>query len=405
MNAICLVVDRLHAGYVGAYGNSWIETPSLDRLASRAFLFDQALVDSPELELLYRSYWHGWHALGGAAAESRPTLAKLLHEAGVTTVLVSDEPQVTRHPLARDFDELIEIRPPTGPQTIASKVEQTHFGQCFVRIIDRLESAQGPFLLWCHLGGLGTTWDAPLGFRQAYWDEGDPPPPETADVPDRTLPAKYDPDELLGVTQAYCGQVTLLDTCLGAFLDFFDSLPISSETLLTLTSTRGFPLGEHGRIGPCDGALFGETVHVPWMMQLPDGAGAAVRSQALVEPADLWATLLESWGVGPAPHSPTGASIMPLVRQEAATLRDRLCTAGRDAQRAIRTPAWYLRADLAPELFTKPDDRWEMNNVASRCRDVVERLQAALTEYELALLASRVFDLPPLDDLLVNGIE
>ena len=52
MNAICLVFDRLHAGYLGAYGNSWIETPAFDRLASQSFLFDRALIDSPELPLL-----------------------------------------------------------------------------------------------------------------------------------------------------------------------------------------------------------------------------------------------------------------------------------------------------------------------------------------------------------------
>ena len=235
-------------------------------------------------------------------AESRPSLAALLDAADVTTVLLTDEPQVARHPLAEDFDELIEIDPPWQANN-AAEIEQTHFGRCFVQIIDWLESARGPFLLWCHLGGLGTTWDAPLRFRQAYWDEGDPPPPETADVPDRMLPADYDPDELLGITQAYCGQVTLLDTCLGAFLDYFYGLPISSETLLTLTSARGFPLGEHGRVGPCDGALFGETVHVPWMMQLPDAAGAAVRSQALVEPSDLWASLLDWWGIAAAPFA------------------------------------------------------------------------------------------------------
>ena len=42
MNAICLVIDRLHAGYVGAYGNTWIETPAMNRLASQSFLLDQA---------------------------------------------------------------------------------------------------------------------------------------------------------------------------------------------------------------------------------------------------------------------------------------------------------------------------------------------------------------------------
>jgi arylsulfatase A-like enzyme len=422
-SAICLVLDRLHAGTIGAYGNSWIETPSLDRLASQAFLFDQALLDSPELGRLCRSYWQGWHALAVTVPESHPSLAKLLHDAGVKTVLLTDEPQIARHPLAGDFDELIEIDPPTKPQLTAGEIEQTHFGRCFVRIIDWLESVPGPFLLWCHLGGLGTTWDAPLGFRQAYRDHGDPPPPESADVPNRTLPADFDPDELLGITQAYCGQVTLLDTCLGAFLDFFDSLSIRPETLLTLTSARGFPLGEHRRVGECDGALFGETLHVPWMMQLPDGVGAAVRSQALVEPSDLWATLLDWWDIAGAADSPTAASVMPLVREPSETSpfppgqeagqspaklagwrRDRLCAVGREGQRAIRTPAWYLRADLAPELFAKPDDRCEVNNVASRCAEVVERLQAALIEYELTLLSGRVSDLPPLADVLLHGL-
>ena len=70
MNAICLVFDRLHAGYVGAYGNSWIDTPWLDRLASQSLLLDCALVDSPDLERLYRSYWQGWHALCPAAARA-----------------------------------------------------------------------------------------------------------------------------------------------------------------------------------------------------------------------------------------------------------------------------------------------------------------------------------------------
>ena len=62
-------------------------------------------------------------------------------------------------------------------------------------------------------------------------------------------------------------------------------------------------MGEHRRLGPCDEALHGEFVHVP-LFFFPDGLAAerpagsmypwsAARSQALVEPADLWATLLD----------------------------------------------------------------------------------------------------------------
>ena len=49
MNAILLVIDRLHAGYLGAYGNGWIATPAIDRLAAEGFVFDQCLIDSPQV--------------------------------------------------------------------------------------------------------------------------------------------------------------------------------------------------------------------------------------------------------------------------------------------------------------------------------------------------------------------
>jgi hypothetical protein len=404
MNAICLVFDRLHTGYLGSYGNTWVETPALDRLASQSVVFDRMLIDSPQLERLYRSYWHGWHALCPDLTEPRPSLAMLLREAGVATTLLTDEPQIARHPLAEDFEELIEIDPAWQPKTV-KHIDRTHFARCFVEIIDWLGSAREPFLLWCHLGGFGTTWDAPAGFRQAYCEEGDPPPPTGADVPDRMLAADYDPDELLGIRQSYAGQVTMLDTCLGAMLEFLDGLPIGRETLLTLTSARGFPLGEHRRVGPCDDALFGELVHVPWMMRLPNADDAAMRCQALAEPADLWATLLECWSVNGAPHSPTASSVLPLVRGQSSVPHDRLCIAGSHGQRAIRTPAWYLRAGLEPELFAKPDDRWEVNDVASRCGEVVECLQDTRVQYELTLPAGRVFDLPPLSDVLIHGLD
>ncbi len=385
MNVICLVVDRLHTGHLGAYGNSWIETPAFDRLAGQAFTFDQVLIDSPRLESLYRSYWQGWHAMcPQEPPQHRPTLCAMLREAGINTALLTDEQVVASHPSAIDFDELIEIDPPWQPQA-AEQIEQTHLARCFVQVIDWLESAREPFLLWCHVGGLGTVWDAPLEFRRAYWDQGDPDPPDSAEVPDRMLAEDHDPDELLGIAQAYAGQVSLLDTCFGALLELLESGAAGQQTLLVLTSSRGFPLGEHRRVGPCDEALYGELVHVPLLLRFPDGQAAAARSQALIEPADLWATLLDCFGVSDLPPSPSAGSLMPIVRQEVQTLRDRLCILGDGAERAIRTPAWYLRTAGQPELFAKPDDRWEVNNIANRCREEVECLQNVIAQYEQTL--------------------
>ena len=323
----------------------------------------------------------------------------MLREAGVATSLVSDEPAMPPS-LGSDFDEIVLIDPPWQTQ-VASKgqFEQTHLARCFLQIIDWLQSASRPFMLWCHLASLGTIWDAPLEFRRRYMEEGDPPPPDSAEVPDRLLGDNPDPDDAWGVSQSYAGQVSLLDTCLGGLADFLRDSPLASDTLLALTSARGFPLGEHGRIGPCDEALYGELVHVPLALRFPDNLGGATRSQTLVEPADLWATLLDYWRIGDLPQSPSAASLMPVARDESPLARDRLCIVGRGAERAIRTPAWYLRRTNASELFTKPADFWEVNNVATRCQEVVECLEDALVEFEQVLPTGQVADLPAFHDV------
>ncbi len=72
-----------------------------------------------------------------------------------------------------------------------------------------------------------------------------------------------------------------------------------------MLSARSFPLGEHGRVGQCDEALYNELVQAPLVLRLPDGSGALGRSQALVQPANLAATLLDLWGV--LPNDPSAA--------------------------------------------------------------------------------------------------
>jgi arylsulfatase A-like enzyme len=406
MNTICLVIDRMHSGYLGPYGNTWVQTPAFNRLAAESFTFDQMLIDTPELERLYRSYWQGWHALcpHEPPAERRSLMAAL-RESGVTTALLSDERRALEHPLAVEFDEFIEIDPPWQPQT-AADVEQAHLAKCFAELLDWLPSAREPFFLWCHLASLGTAWDAPLNYREIYRDEDDPPVPATAEVPDRLLSENFDPDELLGISQSYAGQVSLLDGCLDALLEELEGTSAGKGTLLIVTSARGFPLGEHRRVGPCDEALYGELLHVPLLVRFPDREAAAARSQSLVEPADLWASLWQYLELGELPRSPTAISILPILRQEAAARRhDRLCVGGLKNERAFRTPAWFLRAAAEGELYAKPADRFEVNNVATRCLDIVEDLQEARVLYEQTLHSGEIADLPPLDEVLLDGLE
>jgi hypothetical protein len=403
MNILCLVVDRLHAGYLGALGNSWIETPHFDRLASQSLLFEQALVDCPQLDLLYRSYWHGWHAMcPQPPAADRPSLVELAGQQDMHTILMADDSEIAGLPLAQSFAHRVHLNPPRRKR-VAKAVEGTHLAGCVAQLVEQIQTAQKPFFLWSHLASLGTVWDAPLDFRGQYVEEGDPEPDDSAAVPRFALGKNHDPDEVLRVVQAYAGQVTLLDACLGGLFEFLEESGRLSDTLLALISARGLPLGENGQVGPGDDALEGAVVQTPWLLRFPDGRGAAARTQALVEPCDLWATLGEVVGGAERLPSPSGRSLVPLAQDEVDQVRDRLGLLGRDGAWAFRTPAWYLRQGERSELFTKPDDRWEVNDVAQRCPEVLDGLHAAFAEWRERLASSELSDLTPLSQILITG--
>ncbi len=397
-SAIVLVIDRLGAGFLGPYGNTWLDTPQFNRLASRSLLCETALADSPDLALAYRAWWTGRHALE-PAIDARHELPRAARDAGLETRLFTDEDRV--------FQLASSISGKLGSfgslNTRAEELDQAAiFGQIKLTI-EGIRDIREPTLAWIHIQGMAGPWDAPLALRQQFADEDDPEPPEFVEPPDRILPADFDPDELLGIVHAYAGQVALVDLCLGMLLDALHESPLLREALLAVTSPRGFPLGEHGRIGGND--LYGELLHVPLLVRLPDGRGP-VRSQQLVQPSDLHATLLE-WLELPADNEPNcGQSLLPIIQGKPQQSRS-LALAKSSDQRATRTPAWFLRESIVDgqsrhELFAKPDDRWEVNEVASRCGDGVEQLAVAADQFEQAAAAGTLASLAPLPEILTD---
>jgi arylsulfatase A-like enzyme len=388
---------------VGAYGNSWIRTRRLDRLACESFVFDQAFASSTLVEELYRDYWFGGSLpdmAGGSSFGS--SLPQVLSASGMHTALVSDDERVASLAAAAHFSERVAIESPAQGST-AVDAAGTQMAQLFATASRWLETAPRPFCLWVHTRGMSADWDAPLEFRDRFAGEEDPEPPRFVTPPDRVLSADYDPDELLGIVHAYAGQVSLLDQCLGDFLDAIEDGELASASQLALLSARGFPLGEHQRVGPCDEPLYNELVQIPWLMRFPDGLGQLCRSQALVLSRDLPGTLLDWLGIDPGLlGSGRATSLLDVVRGQRELLRDRAMLVSRH-DRAIRTPGWYLRwpASGPPELYAKPSDRWEVNEVAKLLPEVTAGLQDALVELEQAGEET----LPPLPDLLVSVMD
>lgn len=386
-NLLVIVVDRLNAGFLGPYGNTWVPTAAVNRLASEAWLAEFAFATSPRLADAYRSYWRGLHPL--ATTSDRPALPEVWHSAGRATVLITDEPEIAALPEAASFAERIDVRAPAASNTNES-ADQTQFAHVIGAAIERLPTLPPRFAMWLHARGPNAAWDAPPALRDHLRDEEDPPAVTLLDPPALRLPADYDPDELVPITQAYAAQVLAIDECLEPLFETLTEQGVAERTLVVLTSPRGYLLGQHRYVGPVAEALLEDLLHVPLLVRFPDQQLAGVREPGLLEPRDLHA-LLQSTGEWSPPQ------------------RDRLLMIA-PAERALRTPAWHVRLLGTPqtpeetpaELYAKPDDRYEVNDVAARCQSIVSEMVTVADDTAAALREDREAALAPLGETLLD---
>lgn len=401
-SVVVLVIDRLGVGWLGPYGNTWLDTPNFNRLASSSVLCETVVADAPDLAASYRAFLTGRHALA-AAVQSLPSLPQSASAANVANVLLTDDNLVVEQPLAGGFSQRQAFS--TKPVSrCADSVEQTGLFAFFEAAAALIREPTRPGLVWLHSQGMNGPWDAPLELRYQFADEEDPEPPDFVAPPNVLLPDNFDPDQLLGYVQAYAGQVALADMCLGLLLNAIAEHPLADQTLLVVTSPRGYPLGEHRRVGPCDEALYGELLQVPLLIQFPGRKHSGARSQQILRPHELYSLIAESCGWQ---NAPLRESHVLRELESDSPMDAKVAVAVSDRERAIRTPAWFLReshidGEQRRELFAKPDDRWEANEVSSRCTDAVELLAAELDSFEAAARDGEVAKSPPLAEVLCD---
>ncbi len=181
--AIVLTVDGWGAGYAGPYGNTWLETPACNQLASTGLLLEHVLVDSPRIDAFFASAWTGRHAvLSGRNPEL--SLVEALAQRQNSSCLITDDRDVIEHPCATAFDRA-EFIAPVRSVIAAETVEQTQLARLMAAALMTIE--ENPVdLTWIHSRGMSGMWDAPQAFREQFGDEEDPPPPEGAASAGRT---------------------------------------------------------------------------------------------------------------------------------------------------------------------------------------------------------------------------
>jgi arylsulfatase A-like enzyme len=170
-------------------------------------------------------------------------------------------------------------------------------------------------------------------------------------------------------------------------------------------------LGDHGLVGGQPPWLYEELLHLPFLIHLPGSAEAGRRVRQLTQTVDLGPTLIDAFGQPAAPTA-HGRSLLPLTRGEPKRIRDFACSCARyggEEAWSLRTQEWCLLLPVTnpgtpvrparktnPQLYIKPDDRWEVNDVYSQHTDVADHLELGLRRFAAAVRADRLNELPDL---------
>ncbi|HEY8744292.1 MAG TPA: sulfatase, partial [Chloroflexota bacterium] len=371
MNVVVVLIDTLRKDYLSPYGGATVATPTFQRLADMGTTFDQAYVTSYPCMPARRDLWTGryefpWRGWGPLEAGDH-SLPEVLSHAGIHTGLVTDHYHLFEHGSGNyqfGFDSWEFIRGQekdpwalaagdvTWPGPEFSKIhrgwrqywantarwrdglnwrseEHTFAAQTFRSAANWLDANRNaePFFLLIDCFDPHEPFDPPEPYRQRYENQ---PGQDRMLWPIYGAADRYTEAELRDVRGLYAGEVALVDTWLGYFLDRLEHLGRLDDTMLIVTTDHGHLFGEHGMIGKPstthgDSNLYQEIAAVPFFVYYPGAVGGQRRTE-LVQLVDVYPTVLatlggagenetESWQAkfGVQPERLHGYDLTPLV--------------------------------------------------------------------------------------------
>jgi arylsulfatase A-like enzyme len=331
-NILLLILDTVRASSLGLYGHERPTTPTLDRLAAEAVVFDQAFSTAPWTLTSHASLFTGRYPFELSASwttaldETHPTLAEGLAARGYLTAGFVANLLYTGSEtgLARGFQRYEDHRVSAAEIAISSS-----FGRIFIsnprirRLLDyhdipgrrTADEITGRFLSW-----VGVGHERPFFAFLNYYDAHEPYLPiepfasrfsggtprqnhliRQANVrsADRIAKDAMTEAERREEERAYEAGIAWIDAEVDRILEELEARGLLENTVVVVSSDHGEQFGEHGLFAH-GGELYTQVLHVPLLISGP-GVARGVRVGEAVSLVDLPATLLElARGSGPS---------------------------------------------------------------------------------------------------------
>lgn len=398
MQAVIISFQSLAANSLGCYGNHWIETPNWDRFAATGAIFDRHFADivdpvSPEPQSGDQviagpgfAWATGTHGLLGQASPVIPIGRRLKSQGISTRLITADQPSAWQR--QAEFDQIESIELDRSPDPKPDQVPFARIVKAGLAGWNDSSTKSNSRLIWLHSPGPG---HPPKGFDSLYTEDF-----EERGVDFSTLTE----EERASHPSLYGGSVSLLDHWLGEFLK---GIKVDQEpTLIIVTAAQGFlwqktkhpSLPQDDRFELCD-----QRIQTPLSLQVVGDSRSntvrSLRSNRLVQTCDLIPTLLDWFEISqsPAEQPLIGRSWLHELTADDAP-RSFLRFGNGQGVDAVRTADWLCirRHDKRPAshrdddqtnrtalLFAKPEDIWDVNDVASQQPETVDEMMKHLS--------------------------
>ncbi|MEI9893155.1 MAG: sulfatase-like hydrolase/transferase [Chthoniobacter sp.] len=386
-NVVILLADDLRPDGLHALGNPTVQTPHLDSLVSRGFIFRHAYtmgsmvgavcLPSRTMLLTGQSMFHA--ANEASSGPDALTFPRAMREAGYAAIHSGKFGNSPRK-ITNEFDETYDAG---------------HSDQDADKVIDFIGRTGGkkPLFIYYAPHEPHDPQFATEEFYAKYRPEDMPLPAAFSPFhpfnngamtirDENTLPWPRTNANVSHKLARYCASTSYYDAQVGRILATLRATGQFDNTIFIIAGDNGLSLGEHGLLGKQNLYEFG-GMHVPLTFA---GQGIARgETRALAYLMDIFPTVCELTGTA-TPNRVEGRSLAPVMRNEVPRVREYLHTAYAKVQRAIRDERWklirYPEIDKT-QLFDLQTDPHEMNDLSAQPGSA-ERIKALTAQLEQA---------------------
>lgn len=158
-------------------------------------------------------------------------------------------------------------------------------------------------------------WDPPLHYIKMYekdpdWEKDCRRVTHSLYGPARILTEK----ELKNIKTRYAGEVSLVDTWFGYFIDYIKRIGIYDDSIIAVVSDHGHMLGEHGLIAKAANPLGREVADLVCMIRFPKGKYSGETCDKFCYHHDIATTICEVCGVSST--NMNGKNLLKLIQDD-----------------------------------------------------------------------------------------